>query len=423
MRQSQLFYKTLKRAPKDEESINSQLLIRAGFIYKEMAGVWSFLPLGLRVLRKIEKIIREEMEKIGAQEILMSVLQPRFLWEETGRWSKEIGKVMYKTQEGKKETGLGPTHEEMITDIVRKSIKSWQDLPLYLYQIQNKFRKEPRAKSGLLRCREFGMKDLYSFHSSEEDFRKYYDTVKKAYFRIFKRCGLDSILTEASGAGFTKEITHEFQVLADGGEDRIIYCPKHHFSQNKEIAKLKTGDKCPICQRVLKEEKSIEAGNIFPLETKFSKQMSAFFTDRDGKKKLIVMGCYGLGVSRIIGVIVEVHHDQFGIIWPKEVAPFQIHLIPIELSSPRVGKDSEKLYRDLQKENLEILYDDRKNVFPGEKLVEADLIGLPIRIVISERTLKRDCVEVKERKKKEVKLVKRGHLLQFLKSNIKLNYV
>jgi len=378
MLQSELFTRTLKEIPKDEKSINAQLLLRGGFIYKEMAGAYTYLPLGLRVLRKIENIIREEMEMIGGREILMTIFQPKKLWEETGRWSKEMGKVMYKCKEDGKEIGLGPTHEEMLTDIIRHYLKSYTELPLYLYQIQTKFRKEPRARSGLLRGREFNMKDLYSFHSSQGDFKKYYQKVTQAYLRIFKRCGLEAIVTEASGKGFTREYTHEFQVLTEGGEDTIVCCSRGDFSQNKEITKFKEGQKCPKCKSILKEGKSIEVGNIFPLGTKYSKAMNAFFVDKDSKRKLIIMGCYGIGLSRIMGTIVEVHHDQNGIIWPKTVAPFQIHLIQIE-NSKKVKKASQKLYQDLQKQGVGVLYDDREEKSAGEKFADSDLIGIPYR--------------------------------------------
>jgi len=404
MLQSQLFYKTKKEAPKDEKSINAKLLSRAGFIYKEMAGAYSYLPLGLRVLRKIENIIREEMERISGQEILMTVLQPKNLWEETNRWSKGIGKAMYKCKEDGKEIGLGPTHEEMLTDIIRRFIKSYEDLPLYVYQIQTKFRKEARAKSGLLRGREFNMKDLYSFHNSEEDFKKYYKKVIQAYFRIFKRCGLKTILTEASGKDFTQGVTHEFQVLSEDGEDTIIFCPKGDFSQNKEIARLKANSKCPKCKNILKEGKSIEVGNVFPLGTKYSKAMQANFATKDGKRKPIIMGCYGIGSSRTMGAIVEVCHDNKGIIWPKSVAPFDAHLIPIE-NNKKIKKMAEKLHNDLSKSGVEVLYDDRDKS-PGEKFAEADLIGIPIRLVVSEKTLSKNSVEIKERSSKKAKLVK-----------------
>lgn len=415
MLQSQLFTKTLKEAPKDEKSINAQLLLRAGFVHKEMAGVYTFLPLGLRVLKNIENIVREEMDKISGQEILMPVLQPKSLWEKTDRWSKGIGKVMYKTLDvTNKELALGPTHEEILTNIVSKYIKSYTDLPLYVYQIQTKFRKEPRARSGLLRGREFGMKDLYSFHSLKKDFKDYYDVVIKSYLRILKRCGLLAILTEASGAGFTKEYTHEFQVLAKGGEDSIIYCQKYHFAQNKEIAKFKEGSRCPICKGNLKEGKSIEVGNIFPLGTKYSKDLNAYFIDKDGKRKLIIMGCYGIGTTRIMGAIVEVHHDDKGIIWPEEISPFKIHLIPVE-DNKTVKGASEKLYLDLQKQKIEVLYDDREGKRAGEKFVEADLIGIPYRLVISQKTLKQRKIEIKKRKEKKARLLDVKNIYKFLK--------
>jgi prolyl-tRNA synthetase len=429
MKQSELFAKTLKEAPKDEKSINAQLLLRAGFIYKEMAGVYSYLPLGLKVLKKIENIIREEMNRIGGQEILMTVLQPKKLWEETGRWSKEIGEAMYKCREDTKEIGLGPTHEEMLTDIVRHYVKSYTDLPLYLYQIQTKFRKEPRARSGLLRGREFAMKDLYSFHDSEEDFKKYYQKAIGAYHAVFKRCGLKTILTEASGKGFTKGYTHEFQVLSEGGEDRIVYCPQGDFSQNKEIAKLGAGNKCPRCGQALQEGRSIEVGNIFPLGTKYAKAMNAFFADKEGKRKTIIMGCYGIGTSRTMAAAVEVHHDERGIIWPEEISPFNIHLLQIE-NSPKIKSAAEKIYKDLQKsgtrtimrggkEDLssltkEVLYDDRERS-AGEKFADADLIGIPIRMVVSEKTLKQNSVEIKKRSEKKTKLIKFGEVKKYAK--------
>lgn len=417
MKQSQLFSKTLKETPKDEASINAQLLIRAGFIHKEMAGVYSFLELGLRVLRKIENTVREEMEKIGGREILMSILQPKELWEKTGRWERGLGEVMYKTSEGEgRELALGPTHEEMLTGIVNQYVKSYRDLPLYIYQISTKFRKELRPRSGLIRGREFIMKDLYSFHGSQGDFKKYYEIVKKSYIKILKRCGLSAIITEASGAGFTKDFTHEFQVLAENGEDTVIYCPKEHFSQNKEIARLKVGDKCPICRGSLKQGRSIEAGNIFPLGTIYSGALNAYFVDKDGDRELMTMGCYGLGISRIVGTVVEVHHDEKGIIWPEEIAPFDCHLIPIE-NTAKVRKAAEKIYKDLQKRGIEVLYDDRKDGSAGEKFADADLIGIPLRIVISERTLKSNCAEIKKRSEERLKLVKLNLLNSYIRKN------
>jgi len=419
MLQSKLFTKVRKQVSKDEKSINGILLEKAGFVHKEMAGVYTFLPLGLRVITKIENIIREEMNKISGQEVLMTIFQPKKIWEETGRWSGEIGKqVMYKC-EGSKEIGLGPTHEEMLTNIIRSYINSFEDLPVHIYQIQTKFRKEARARSGILRGREFKMKDLYSFHTSESDFKKYYEKAKKSYTKIFNNCGVKAIITEASGHGFTKNFTHEFQVIADVGEDKIVYCPKLDFSQNKEISKLKAGDKCPVCGAKLKEDKSIEAGNIFPLGIKYSKAMNALFTDKDGKKKLIIMGCYGIGISRLMGTIVEIHHDEKGIIWPSTVAPFDIHLISLKSSDEKVNKkikiNSEKLYKELKEEGKEVLYDDRENKSAGEKFADADLIGIPYRLVVSEKTLRNDSVEVKKRNENKLKLVKIKQIYKFFK--------
>lgn len=410
MKQSELFAKVKKEAPKDEQSVNAQLLTRAGFIHKEMAGAYTYLPLGLIVLRKIENIIREEMINIGGKEILMTIFQPRILWEATGRWTGGMGDIMYKCEDG--EIGLGPTHEEMLTNIIGHYISSYRDLPQYIFQIQTKFRKELRAKSGLLRGREFSMKDLYSFHASQEDFVKYYKKVTAAYIRVFERCGLSALVTEASGGDFTKDFTHEFQVLAPDGEDTVIYCPKKHFVRNKEIVNLRGEQKCPQCQSALKESKSIEVGNIFPLGNKYSEAMKAYFIDRDGKRKPIIMGCYGIGPSRTMGTVVEIHHDDKGIMWPKEVAPFQAHLIPIG----RVSKAAEKIYRDLsayggstvggQKQGIDILYDDRDEKTPGEKFAEADLLGMPLRLVVSEKTLAKNSVEIKNRKTQKIKLVK-----------------
>ncbi len=410
MRQSQLFTKTYKEAPKGEESINAILLQRGGFIYKEMAGVYSFLPLGLKVLNKISNIVREEMNNINGQEVFMSILQPKELWQKTGRWDKGIGKeVMYKIED-KSEVGLGPTHEEMLTDIVSKYVQSEDDLPFYIYQIQTKFRKEPRAKSGLLRGREFLMKDLYSFHATEKDFTEYYEKVKRAYTNIYKRCGVDAIITEASGGDFTDEFSHEFQVLADSGEDLIIYCPKCSFSQNTEVAKVKAGDKCPECGAELKQAKSIEAGNIFPLGCKYSEALGAFFTDSKGNKKPIIMGCYGLGVSRLMGSVVEALHDKQGIIWPSEVAPFKVHLIALH----NAEKQAEEIYKGLVSAGIEVLFDDREGKAAGEKFADVDLIGIPTRIVVSEKTLAQESVEVKQRNQQETKLVKTKDLNNYI---------
>lgn len=406
MRQSQLFTKTLKNAPKDEVSVNARLLTRAGFIKKLGAGVYSFLPLGLLVLKKIENIIREEMNAIGGQELLMPALHPKEIWEEAGRWQTADYLYKFADRQGKY-FALGATHEEVITDIARKYISSYKDLPLVLYQIQVKFRDELRAKSGLLRTKEFLMKDLYSFHAAEEDRQRYYEIVKKAYLKIFKRCGLEAIVTEASGGIFSKEYSHEFQVLADSGEDIIYFCPGGDFSQNKELTGPGAGGKCPVCGKVLKEASAIEVGNIFTLGTKYSEPMKAEFLDEKGRKKPVVMSCYGIGPSRVMGAIVEVSHDAKGIIWPKEAAPFDVHLVRLDGGGSREIKDTaDKIYQDLQKKGVEVLYDEREDKSAGEKFNDADLIGIPLRLVISEKTLQKDCIEIKRRDDQKIKLIK-----------------
>jgi len=414
MKQSQLFTKTTREAPKEEKSVNAQLLIKAGFIDKLMAGVYSFLPLGFRVLKKIESIIREEMNNISGQEILLPTLHPKKNWEVTHRWGyKEMFKL--KNRLGK-DFSLGWTHEEIITPLVKSFVKSYKDLPVYIYQIQDKFRDELRAKSGLLRGVEFLMKDLYSFHRDEKDLDEYYEKVKKAYLNVFERCGLKAIITEASGGDFSKDFSHEFQVLAKTGEDTIIFCPnglalnqpKGHFSQNEEVFDKKI-KKCPVCSGNLQKEKSIEVGNIFTLGTKYSKALDALFTAKNGKKEPAIMGCYGLGISRLMGAIVEVSNDKKGIIWPKNISPFDYHLLPILSGNKELDKTvlekAEKIYTDLQNKGITVLYDDRSQKSAGEKFADADLIGIPVRLVVSQKTMENNCVEVKERNKDKVELL------------------
>jgi prolyl-tRNA synthetase len=410
MRQSILFSKTQREFPKRETFVNAKLLIRAGFIDKVSAGVFSFLPLGFLVLKKIEKIIREEMEKIGGQEVLMPALHPKENWEITGRW-KEM-KEIFKLKAGKKEFALGPTHEEIITPLVKKFVRSYKDLPLYLFQIQDKFRNEKRVKSGLLRGREFLMKDLYSFHASKEDLDSYYEKVKEAYFKIFERVGIKekTYLTFASGGTFSK-FSHEFQTECPAGEDTIFVCKNCKQAINKEIKN--DVKNCPNCNgNSFERKKSIEVGNIFKLGEKFSRPFNLTFLDKDGTKKFVQMGCYGIGLGRLMGTVVEVFHDQKGIIWPKEVSPFQVHLIFV--GKKEVKEISEKLYNELIKEKIEVLYDDREKS-PGEKFVDCDLIGIPLRMLVSEKTLRENCVEFKERKTGKIKLVKIQRAKDFIK--------
>ncbi len=418
MRQSQLFTKTIRETPRDEKSINSRLLIKAGFVDKLTAGVYSYLPLGFKVLKKIENIIREEMNKILGQEVLLPALHSKKNWEITDRWHyKEMFKV--KSREGK-DFSLGWTHEEIITPLVKKFVQSYKNLPVFVYQIQDKFRDELRVKSGLLRGVEFIMKDLYSFHRDEKDLDKYYEKVKKAYFRIFERCGLkkQTFLTLASGGTFSK-YSHEFQTITPAGEDEIYLCQKCKLAVNKEIIE-KEKYKCPKCKsKKLEIKKAIEVGNIFKLKDKFSKPFNFKFKDKDGKEKPVLMGCYGIGLGRLMGAVVEVHYDKDGIIWPKEVAPFDCHLLALSGSKKKferkIGKVSEKLYQDLERAGLEVLYDDRKDKTAGEKFAEADLIGIPIRIIVSEKTLKRGCVEIKKRKEEKTRLIKLNQIINYVK--------
>ncbi|OGY53996.1 MAG: hypothetical protein A3B15_01930 [Candidatus Buchananbacteria bacterium RIFCSPLOWO2_01_FULL_45_31] len=411
MLQSKLFTKTLKDAPKDEVSLNAVLLTRAGFIDKLAAGVYTYLPLGLRALDKIKGIIREEMNCLGGQEIYMPALCPKENWLITGRWDKMD--VLFKLKgAGDKDFALGSTHEEVVTPLVKKFASSYKDLPCAVYQIQDKFRNEPRAKSGLLRGREFSMKDLYSFHADEKDFEEFYEKAKAAYLKIFKRCGLEAIITEASGGSFSK-YSHEFQVLTEFGEDLIYYCDNCFYAQNKEIAEHKEGDTCPKCKKgKIKAGKAIEVGNIFPLKTKFSEAFDYKYIDEKGKPQPVLMGCYGIGPSRVLGAIVEIFHDDKGICWPEAVAPFKVHLLCLG-KEEAVVKQAKKVYDELLKNNIEVLYDDRLEATAGQKFADADLIGLPCRLVVSGKTGEK--VEFKKRTEEKAELVAMEKLVNSLR--------
>lgn len=401
MRQSTFPLKTLKEPPKDEQAINAKFLIRAGFIDKVGAGIYSYLPLGLRVIQKIENVVREEMNKIGGIELLLPALHPKEYWQKTGRWEKLD--VLYKIKaKENREYALGATHEEVIVSLAKNLIQSYRDLPLYLYQIQTKFRDEPRAKSGLLRGREFLMKDLYSFHTDEKDLEEYHEKVAKAYEAIFTRCGLRAIRTLASGGSFSK-FSDEFQVQTLQGEDSIFYCGSCNIARNKEI--VREEERCEKCDGALKQLKTEEVGNIFKLGTNYTKPFDLLYQSEEGKKHLVLMGCYGIGISRVMGAIVEVHHDEQGIIWPDKIAPFLVHLLRLTTNDLRLTTESERIYNIFQKENIEVLYDDREDVSDGQKLVEADLIGIPWRVVVSERTLRQGKIEVKKRSEKEARLM------------------
>ncbi len=411
MKYSQLFGKTVKADPKDEVSINAKLLIRGGFIRKEVAGAYNFLPLGQRVLTKIANIVRDEMNKAGGQEILLTALQNKENWQKTGRWNS-FDALFKVSSRYEAEYALGPTHEEVLVPLVKQLISSYKDLPLSLYQIQTKFRDEPRAKSGILRGREFLMKDLYSFHATEEDFEKYYEVMKKSYRQVFKRCGLDAIETKAGGGTFSK-FSHEYQVVAEAGEDEIIYCPGGDFSENVEIAEVKEGKQCDLGHGPLKKAKVIEVGNIFPLKTRFSESFNLTYKDKNGNDQLVVMGCYGIGISRLMGTIVEVFHDEKGIIWPESVAPYMVHLVGLDLEDEKVEREAEKIYKLLLAAGIDTLFDDRQSLSAGEKFADADLIGIPYRVVISKKT--KDELEVKKRAEKETRFLSLKELIELLK--------
>lgn len=412
MRQSIIFTKTSEAYPKDEVATNARLLIKAGYIDKLMAGVYSYLFLGWRVLKKIENIIREEMDAIGGQEIYLPALQPKYLWDQTGRWDT-LKDIMYQFDDGSNHSiGLATTHEEVITTIAKRHIKSYKDLPRYVYQIQNKYRNEPRAKSGLIRGREFLMKDLYSFHTTEADLDEYYERVKIAYKKIFDRCGLKTLVIEASGGVFSKSHSHEFTVLSEAGEDRVIHCVKCDFAQNGEINSAIENSPCPNCRAALKVDKGIEVGNIFKLKTKFSDDIKLLFTDELGHQKSIVMASYGIGLGRLMGTIVEIYNDADGLVWPDSVAPFRAHLITLGNDENCIEK-ANNFYETCQKKGIEILYDDR-NISPGQKLKDADLLGIPYRLVISQKTALK--IEVKKRIEKKSQLIDESELIKLLVS-------
>lgn len=392
MKLSTAFAHATKEVSAEEVSVNAQLLTRAGFIDKSMAGVYSYLPLGLRVLQNIERIVREEMDSAGGQEILMPALQPKENWEITGRWDGLDVLFKVPSLHGGREYALGPTHEEIVVPLAKKFVRSYRDLPRYVYQIQTKFRDEPRAKSGVLRGREFVMKDLYSFHTDKDDLSKYYETMQSAYKRVFERCGLEAAEVLASGGTFSK-YSHEYQVFTENGEDKVFVCGCG-YAVNDEIAEVNAGDACPECDKgVIEEKKAIEVGNIFELNLKYSEPFDLQYTDDDGAQKPVYMGCYGIGISRLMGAIAEVHHDKSGLVWPVEIAPAQVHIV-------RIGDGGvemvDELISALEKAGIQYLYDDR-GLSAGAALVEADLIGLPWRVVVSGRSIEAGGVELTNR--------------------------
>jgi len=419
MKYSKLFGKPTKNQGRDLESVNAELLIQGGFIHQEMAGVYTWLPLGLKVLRKVENIIREELNKIEAQEILMPALQSKDNWLISGRWNSVD--ILFKLpSQTKKEYALGATHEEVVTPLIADYVKSYKDLPVAVYQIQTKFRDELRAKSGILRGREFGMNDLYSFHKTQEDFDEYYKKVQEAYFRIFTRLGLEVKMVEASGGDFTKKYSHEFHVLTSAGEDDILACDKCSFAQNVEIATLKEGDKCPKCGSGLKIAKGVEIGNIFDLNTKFTDVFKVRYTDQDGSLKIPLMGCYGIGTTRLVGAIVESNYDDKGIIWPKEVSAYDVHLVSLSSRDDQINNKikevTQNLYKELQLVGYSVFWDDREKVSVGNRLKVADLLGFSIRVLVSEKSLRENEAELSKRGSDIVKMVKVTDLVNKIKA-------
>lgn len=420
MKIQSLFTKTTKDASGSDVSKNAQLLTRAGYVNQLMAGAYTFLPLGNRVLAKIEQIIREEMDAIGGQEILMPALHPKEVWEKTGRW-EELDVLFKLKGSGDKDYALGPTHEEVVTPLAARYIDSYRGLPFATYQMQTKFRNEARAKSGILRGREFRMKDMYSFHVDQACLDEFYEQAKDAYIKIYDRLGIGHLTyyTYASGGTFSK-YSHEFQTLNPYGEDEVYVIPGTKVAVNKEIIddpealKDAIPDYQPGDEKKLEVHQSIEVGNIFKLGTKFSDTFDASFNDEDGKTKSMVMGCYGIGPSRVMGTIAESLSDDNGLVWPESVSPYDVHLITL-------GKDDlenatcNQLYIDLKAAGIDVLYDDRLKARAGEKFSDADLIGIPTRVVMSKKTLEQNAVEVKKRNSNETEMVNVSDLVNKLK--------
>lgn len=411
MRQSQLFTKTRKDIPTDEISKNAQLLIKAGYINKEMAGVYSLLPLGLKVVEKIVEIIKIEMNKIGGIQIKSTALQQKEIWEKTGRWSDEVIDNWFKTQlKNGIELGLAGTHEEPFANLLKNYISSYKDLPVYPYDIRTMFRNELRSKSGLMRGREFYWKALYSFSKDEKQHQEFYEKSKIAYKNIFDKVGIGNLtyLTFASGGTFSK-FSHEFQTICDAGEDIIYIDKKKQIAVNKEVFTDEVLAELELDKNKLVEKKAIETGNIFTLGYKFSEPLGLTFQNEDGKNVPVFMGCYGIGITRLVGAIVEIFNDDKGIIWPESVAPFKVHLIALQGAE----KEADDLYNQLLKMNVEVLYDDRDKA-PGEKFADSDLIGIPWRVVLSAKTLAQNGVELKSRSSSEIKIISQEQLFEIV---------
>ncbi|MFM7088437.1 MAG: aminoacyl--tRNA ligase-related protein [Candidatus Paceibacterota bacterium] len=415
MRQSQLFTRTKKEAPADEVAKNAELLIRGGYIYKEMAGVYDFLPLGLRVIQKIENIIREEMNAIGGTEMRTAVLQNREVWEKSNRWSDDVVDNWFKTKlKNGGEVGLSFTNEEAFSNIMKQYISSYKELPIFPYDFKNIFRNETRSKSGIMRGREFYWKALYSFSKDEPEHMVFYEKIKQAYINIFKRAGIGHVtyLTFASGGTFS-QFSHEFQTITSAGEDTIYVDENKGIAVNQEVFTDDVLATLNLSKDNLVEHTAVEVGNIFSLGTKFSTPFNLNYTDESGMEKTVIMGSYGIGLGRLMGTIVEVLSDDKGIIWPESVAPFKVHLLTLG-EDETVHAEAEKVYNALSAQKIEVLFDDRLGLSAGEKFADSDLLGMPVRVVVSARSMKENGVEVKKRTEEKGTVVSVDELIKTL---------
>lgn len=411
MKQSHLFTKTRREAPKDEVSQNAQLLIRAGYIHKEMAGVYDLLPLGLRVIDKIRNIIREEMNVLGGQEVSLSALQDPEIWKKTDRWDDDKVDVWFKTElKNGTELGFGCTHEEPMTAMMKNHISSYRDLPKYTYQFQTKFRNELRAKSGIMRGREFLMKDMYSFNRTEEDLDQFYTDAGTAYENVFRRVGIGDLtyLTFSSGGMFSK-FSHEFQCVSTAGEDTIYIDTDKRIAVNQEVFTDEVLAELSLEKEKLVQAKAIEVGNIFKFGSRYSEPLGLTFKDEDGAIKPVIMGAYGIGLGRVMGTVAEVLCDDKGLVWPESVAPYLVHLIDLSQGDEKIRSFSEQLYRDMVTAGIEVLFDER-DMRAGEKFADADLLGLPYRAIIGKNTTP-DAIEIIRRKDGEKTVLTREALL------------
>ncbi len=412
MRQSKLFTKTRKESPSDEVAKNAQLLIRAGYIQKVMAGVYIYTPLGLRVLENIKRIVREEMNAIGGQELIMSSLQKKSTWEETGRWDDDVVDIWFKSElKDGTEVGFGWSHEEAIIEMVKQYLTSYKDLPINVYQFQTKLRNELRAKSGIMRGREFVMKDMYSCSIDAEQHEKFYQATIEAYKKIYDRLGIgqDTYVTFASGGAFTK-FSHEFQTVCEAGEDFVYLHRGKNIAINEEVMNDETLENLGVSKDELEKVATAEVGNIFNFGTQKSEDTNFIFTNEAGEKQYVHLGSYGVGITRVMGVIVEKFADDKGIVWPKTVAPFHVQLIGL-------GEDTteaDRIYDELVAAGIEVLYDDRTDVMAGEKFADADLIGIPLRIVVSKRAFDAGGVEVKARSSDVVSIVALPKIVEYV---------